>query len=88
MSFQPTPTSIEILKIVSDESQRISDVFEKQSESFEQLKSMAMSSENVMTSKSFQNSSTLVAYMQLLFLLGISMHGGIFVPQLKTVRYD
>ena len=88
MSFQPTPTSIEILKIVSDESQRISDVFEKQSESFEQLQSMAMSSENVMTSKSFQNSSTLVTYMQLLFLLGISMHGGIFVPQLKTVRYD
>jgi len=80
------PFSIEIIQFVANHLQQIEPLFKKSSEEFDQLKTFIKNDVSFKNNEAFKSTPILVTYVQLLFLLGISMHEGMETPKIKQVK--
>ena len=86
MSSQTIPACISILQLATQGVNQIQNVFDPNSKEFKGLKSFIDSTGSFYNGAEDSKASTQVLYIQMLFLIGLSMHGGIFVPNIKTIE--
>ena len=76
------PPCILLLQLAATETNKISTLFEQKSSNFKALKATIQNG-RAFSSDVFLQSTEQVTYIQMLLLVGLSMHGGIFVPTLR-----
>ncbi len=86
MAAKLRPACLEILHVIAKQSEKTSTLFDKQSASFATLKKVARSSGTFTKNEDLLASPDAIHYVQLLLLVALSMHGGIFIPALLQLK--
>jgi hypothetical protein len=79
------PPGIELLRITTNQLDPIIDVFKLNSQPYVQLRDLVKKTLVFDNEVDFYSSKRIIGYLQTLMLLGLSMHGGIFTPTIKTI---
>jgi hypothetical protein len=84
MSQKVLPNCIELLLAVTTQTENISDLLSSNTTEFKALKSLLNSKGTLNSKEAFSSSTQAITYFQLLLLINLSMHEGIFIPSIKT----
>lgn len=82
---QTIPACIEILGIIAKYLDPIVPVMKKEDKHFTLLKHAIHSVDHLSSSLAFKNSPRLITFIQMSYLMALSMQGGIFIPALNTI---
>jgi hypothetical protein len=85
MSTATIPPCVKLLQITAEEANLIASLFDKKSLEFKQFKDSLRANKSFLESASFIKNESHVTYLQMLLLVGLSMHGGIFTPDVKDI---
>lgn len=79
------PVGIETLKIILEKTDQLGDLFTPKSGYSEKIGALLKQSAPLNESPEFVSDKQLVLFIQLLFLLALSMHGGIMMPAVRNI---
>ncbi len=87
MAHYGVPTCIQIMQAIASQLPVIELVFNKNSIEYQRLKDLFSQNGSFVSHDGFVSSKYQVGYLQSLMLLGMSMHGGIYLPFVKSFTY-